>query len=221
MTAPTVTMQSPGAAYTTVISTPSGTTYTSNANGLVANVNPIDVQSLMAGGWTIVAPGFSQLTVPLFSGKNSDGSALAAAAAAGKFGNSINLGTASGLVSQVANNSTVSDSLLFELALPEVFKDGYAPTINVDCQLNATTGATLSTKTLTAALYPVGNGGAQSANVVTTAAQAIPSAAGEIEFATSTEALLAGGRVMLELTAELIETAGTNASMTINSIYLD
>ena len=217
MTTATVTMQAPSTAYTN-ISCPSGNQYSSSATGLVANVQPADIIHLLAAGYTEVNAGWSQFQVPLLLGRNLDGSALAATAAAGKFGASINLGTADSLVSLAANNSTVAAQAIYETVLPTSFGPGYAPTITVNGDHVLTTGATLGAHTIGVAAYVQNNDGTQSSNIVTTAAQNTSATATDLAFATSTTALLAVGRVLVEVSANLVETAGTNAVAHVNSL---
>lgn len=214
----TVTMQAPDPSYTK-ITTRTGHTYYSDANGLTASVLAEDQLDLMAGGWTTVAPGFTNVRVALSDGKNADGSALAAAASSGKFGQTITLGTVSGLISEVANNNTKTDTVVFEVDLPDSFPGASSPDIIVNAN-HVIGGGTLTTHTIAAHAYKINDDGSQSADLVTTTAIATPAAAGDMTFHTSSLALVAGGRMMISLVLTLTETATSATHANINSVRL-
>lgn len=215
----TVTMQAPSAVYTK-ITCRSGNSYSTDANGLVQNVAAADVLDLMSGGWTQVAPGFAAFPIALHHGRNTDGSTLAAAAASGKFGQTITLGTSSKLVSEVANASTITDSAIWDVVIPNTFPVGYNPTITVNCNHILGSG-TLGAHTIAVHAYPVNNDGSQDADIVTTAAQNTPAAAADVAFSTAAlSELLAGGRVIVEATMQIVSTGAQAISGNINSIRL-
>lgn len=216
MPVPTFTMQSFSAAYNTVTGQ-SGSVYHSNATGLVANVLAADVASLQAAGFTIIGPGYGGFRVPLLNAKNSDGSVLAAAASGGKFGFAVTLGTSSNLVSQIANNSTITDTALWELQLPSSFLNGSSPSIIVNCNHVLGSGV-LGAHTLALHAYPIADDGTQLADIVTTSGQNTPAAAADLTFATSTAALIANGRVIVTAVANIVETGTSAVSFKVNSL---
>jgi hypothetical protein len=216
---PTVTMQAPNAAYTTV-ATRTGNSYTSDSSGLVAAVQAEDVVDLLTAGYTLVLPGFAAFNIPLLSGRNTDGSSLAAAASAGKFGMTLTLGTDSRLVTQAANSSSVTDSVIWEVALPTTYPSGHNPTITVN--MNHIIGAgTLSVHTVAVHAYPVNDDGSQDADIVTTAAQNTPASAADLVFATAASGeAIANKRLVVEVVVALTETAASNVTAVINSVRL-
>lgn len=216
----TVTMQAPTASYTT-ITCRSGNTYHTDTNGLVQNVAAGDVLDLMAGGYTQLGSGFAAFGIRLTEGVNIDGSPLAAAAASGKFGNTITLGTSSALVAEVANGTTVTDSVMWDLTLPPSFPAAYNPTITVNCNHIIGSG-TLGAHTIALHCYPVNNDGSHDADIVSTAAQNTPATATDVPFATAAlSELLAGGRVIVEAVANIVETSTHAVGFHINSIRIN
>lgn len=217
MAIPTLTMQAPAPVYTTLFGR-SGTIYHSSATGLIPNVLASDVVDLITGGYTIVGPGYGQFHVRLGDGRNLDGSALAAAAATGKFGQTITLGTTSSLVSEAANASTINDSAIWEVTLPASFPAGTNPKIMANGAHVIGIG-TLGAHTLAMHLYKVNDDGTQSADLVTTAAQNTLAVAGDTEFDTNTGGVLnPGDRVMLEAIAHIVETGTHAVTFNLNSL---
>lgn len=212
----TFTMQAPTPAFTR-ISARDGSVYFSDAAGLVANVDIGDAFDLIQAGWQIVGPGFGNFSLNLLGGKNSDGSALAAAASSGKFGSTITLGTSICLISEVANNNAKTDTILFDVQMPNSFPAGKPPIIIVN-QNHVIGSATLSVHTLAAHLYPTANDGTQLADVVATAAQNTSAAAADLTFLCTGASFQPNQRAILSLVMALTETSTHNANGQINSV---
>jgi hypothetical protein len=115
--------------------------------------------------------------LPLFTGKNSDGSSLAVSAAAGKFGISVTAGTSEYLLSEAANSNTKTDIVLLETMLPVTFIPGSNVTLSVNCNYNLGSG-TVGTHTLTAAAYLLSDLGTMGSTIIATAAQTVPIGSG-------------------------------------------
>src|SRR6185503_2577935 len=83
----------------------SQTTYTIGSDGSI-NAALADVDDLLSAGFTLAnrtsnsANGLPTTVIPWTAFRNADGSALAAAAAAGKFGQTVTLGTVHKLISE-------------------------------------------------------------------------------------------------------------------------
>jgi len=149
--------------------------------------------------------------------KNADGSALAAAAAAGKFGQSITLGTSAFLVSESANNNTKTDDAIFEYVLPAWYKAGQNITVTTNCSI---TGAgTLSTKTVQVKAYRAANDGTEGANLGP-AAQAMTAAGADVAHTITGTTLNPGDKVTFELETVLTETASSGMVANINSVRI-
>ncbi len=214
----TVTMQAPDATYTS-ISTRNGNTYHSDNSGIVTGVETDDVVDLLKGGYQVVAPGYSALKLPLLNARNSDGSVIAAAASSGKFGISINAGTALALVSQAANASTITDTVVFEIDLPPSFPEGRSPSIIVN-QNHVIGSGTLGAHTVAVHAYPISDAGAESSDVVTTSAQNTTASATDLTFITNVGSLAPGDRLHVSAVMTIVETGTQNVTGKINSIRL-
>lgn len=212
---PTLTMQAPNASYTQ-ISARDGSIYRSDAAGLVSNVDVADAQDLINAGWQVIGPGFATFRESLFRARNSDGSAVAAAASSGKFGFTVTPGTTECLISEVANNNSKTDVVAFDIEIPASFPANYKPNVTVNCNHVIGSG-TLSVHTIAAALYSTSDAGVQGSNIIVESAQNTPAAAGDVVFTTNA-GLQPGQRVMLVLTMVLTETSTHNTNGQINSV---
>ncbi len=210
----TVTMRAP-AAYQNFVAQ-SGNAYASDSAAMISGVTQEDVLSLFASGcW--VPEQMGTIRVPLLSAKNSDGSVLAAAASAGKFGVTITLGTAEYLVTEAANSNTKTDIALFELVLPNTYAAGDDLTLTVNTEYVLGSG-TVGTHTLDAEAFLGDDDGTSGADLIAVAAQTVPATATELEWTIPGDTLQPGARVVLRLTLVIQDTGGSNITARINSI---
>lgn len=168
---------------------------------------------------TISANGLTAMRMPLIVGKNSDGTTLAASAAAGKFAISLTAGTSEVLLSEAANSNTKTDIVVWEFALPATYIAASNITVTANC--NYTLGAgTVGTHTLAMAAYLCADAGTQGATLIATAAQTVPAAAGEVTFTITGATLTPGARIMLAGTLVIQDTGASNITAQINSVRL-
>lgn len=217
----TVKMIAPTGTGGIVQASTSGTTYTIAADGTI-DANIKDVNALESAGFTPVrrdgqsANGLSTIRLPLVNFKNSDGSVLAASAAAGKLGVSMTFGTSEVLISEVAQSNTKTDIAFIELVLPSSYIAGQDINLNV----NAIVSGTLTTKTIAAAASKCSDAGAHGSNLIATAAQAMGTTAGDLAFVITGATLSPGDRVALQLTMVITEGAAATQTGKINSVRL-
>lgn len=205
-----------------------GATYTADVSGVVSGVVLADVASFMNAGWPMLntAPepspttGLVPIRLPLMQGRNSDGSALGAAAAAGKFGNAITLGTSQQLVSEAANSNTKTDIVLYEFQLPKEYIAAANLTVTCGCQYNLGSG-TIGTHTLAAAAYRNADAGTQGANMIATSAQSVPATEGDVAFTVTGTTLSPGDRVTLSLTMVIQDTGASNITGNVDSVRVN
>lgn len=205
----------------------SGTAYTADASGTVTSV-PIntDLRDLLNdGGYRVdstatpSANGLYTTQLPLISGKNSDGTTLAASAAAGKFGLTLSAGTSEVLLSEAANSNTKTDVVVFEHQLPRNYIAGSNITVTVNGLFTLGSG-TSATHTVGAAAYKCANAGTQGTTLIATAAQALVAAAADYTFVITGTTLSPLDRVMISVTAIITDSGGSNVTGTINSVRL-
>lgn len=160
--------------------------------------------------------GISPTRLALLQAVSADGSVVGAAAAAGKFGWSISLGTSSGLVTEAANTNTKTDDALVDFTLPNSYKAGANLTVNAFARI---TGAgTAGTKTVKVKAYRVADNGTHSADLIATVATAITAAGADVPFTVTGTTLAPGDRLWFEVEVVLQETAGTDIFAVVNSL---
>jgi|GEM_PF-5903015 len=201
----------------------SGTSYTIGTDGSIS-ANIADVLALEAAGFTQAnrtsnsANGLSAANLPLFHFKNADGTTLAAAAAAGKFGLTETIGTGENLVTEAANNNAKSDAAIFQHVLPANYVAAQDLSLVVNQQIVIGSG-TLSVKTLTPDVRKKSTDGTVGANLASVA-QNMTNAAGDLTF-TITGATLSPGDILVgQLTAAITETAASAVTAKINSVRI-
>lgn len=167
---------------------------------------------------TVAANGMTgAMRMPLIHAKNSDGTTLAASAAAGKFGLALTVGTSEVLLSEAANSNTKTDIAVWEFVLPPTYIA--ASNLTVTANTNYTLGSgTVGTHTLAMAAYLCADAGTQGSTLIATAAQTVPAAAGEVTFTITGTSLSPGSRVMLAATLVIQDTGGSNITAQINSV---
>lgn len=220
-----ITLQNRAMANATV-NGPSSNTYVADADGVITNVNQQDVPTLIAGGWryqtssdndTATGLPSAGVQIPLLSARNTDGSVIAAAAASGKFGCSITLGTSELLVGEAAEGNTKTDDALFEFRLPDNYVAGANLTATVNAAITGT--GTPGTKTVQIKAYAKANAGTLGSNIGPGAASAVTVAGADVPFTITGTGLLPGQMLVIELESVLQETGGTATITTqINSL---
>lgn len=151
--------------------------------------------------------------------QNSDGSVLAASAAAGKFGITLSAGTAMNLVTEAANSNTKTDVAIHEYIVPSSYVAGTNLTVTANTMYVLGSG-TVGTHTLAAAAYLTANDGTQGATLIATAAQSVPAAAADVTFTITGTSLVAGSRLLLSFTLVIQDTGASNITAKLNSVRI-
>jgi hypothetical protein len=201
-----------------------GGNYQSDANGIVTNVALGDTQDMLNMGCrlpvpmmqTVGANGLAEISLPFTGFRNTDGSALAAAASAGKFGFAITLATSFALTGEAANNNTKTDDAIFDFVLPPWYVAGSNLTVTVNAKL--TGSGTPGTKTAQIFAYRTAKAGTQGADIGPGTTAAITAAGADITFAVAGATLSPGDRIVFKLEVVLQETASTNLTALVNSV---
>lgn len=163
--------------------------------------------------------GLFAAALPLLDFRNSDGSALAAAASAGKFGYSVTLGTSFAMVGEAALSNTKTDDAIVEVVLPPWFISGSGITVTVNAALSGAGVAGTHTAKIKAFLTTTA--GVQGADIGPGVASNITAAGADITFAVAGATLNPGNRLVLELETVLQETGGASTiSALINSVRI-
>ena len=177
--------------------------------------------SFLLTGATLGSTGLVASPMPLLSFKNSDGTTLAAAASAGKFGITVTLGTAEYLAGESATSNTKTDVAITEVVLPPWYVAGQNITVTASCNYTlGGGGSTIGTHTLAAAAYLTGNNGSQGSTLIATSAQTVPASAGDVTFTITGATLSPSSRLVLSLTLVIQETGGGTAVGQVNSVRL-
>ena len=202
--------------------TNSGRRYTTDANGLISNVNTADVIDLMQAGCIVMSSntvdGLQPISVAFSAITNLDGSSLATSASAGKFGLTVTAGTSQNLAGALSKTATKTDDALIDFVLPPSYVSGSNFNVIVNAQLVGT--GTAGTKTVAIKAYQVATNGAHGANLAS-AAQSITAVAADYSFTVTGASLVAGQKVSLQLESIIQETGGANnLNAQINSVRI-
>lgn len=204
----------------------SGTIYSVTAAGIViipteTGVGQSDVGPLLDAGFTFAGQstnGLSTQSLSPLNFKNADGTTLAAAAAAGKFGLTNTVGTTVALTSEAANSNTKTDDAVITHVLPANYIAGKNLTLTANVKI---TGAgTPGTKTFQAKVYKISTLGVASADIGPGATSAITVAGADITAAITGATLNPGDLLQIELEVVLQETAASNITAVINSVRI-
>lgn len=188
-----------------VLGPSSGNYYSVDALGRAVVTDDTDITLLLSDGWVRdVLVGASSLA--LFTGKNADGSTIAAAASSGKFGISLTPGTSGVLSSEAAQNNTKTDKAYFEYVLPRDYQPGQNLTVTVNGKY-AVSGGTAGTKTVDCEVWKIGTDGAHGSDICSTAAQTLTTSAADYAFTINGASLSPGDKIGIQLTAVIQETA--------------
>jgi hypothetical protein len=172
--------------------------------------NAVWIEDLAVATGTAGTTGIFVTPIPLLNFKNNDGTPLAAAASAGKFGMTITLATAQFLLAEAAQANTKTDIALVEFVLPPT----YVPATNFTITTNShytgpgTVGAAHTTGLN---VYKNAAAGTQGADINATAAISIGAAAADQAFTITGATLIPGDRVTVVLTMIVQETGGASA----------
>ncbi len=148
-----------------------------------------------------------------------DGTALSAAASAGKFGFAITLGTSAALVGEAAQGNTKTSDAIIEAILPPWFVAGSNLTATTNAKL---TGAGIAgTHTALIKAWRTASDGSQGADLGPGIAVNITAGGADIPFAIAGASLNPGDRIIFELETVLQETGGA-ATITaiVNSMWI-
>lgn len=164
--------------------------------------------------------------LPLMQGVQTTGAALPAAAAAGTFG--VQLGTITGggaagenakLISEVANNNTKTDTVIYDFTMPMSAFCGDSFTCSIRALHTRAAGA--GTVSIDLAVRKIANTGLTGEDLCTTAAQTLTAGvAATLDFTVTSTDIDAGNRLLIAVTAVVTAGDANNNSVTINSIRL-
>lgn len=159
-----------------------------------------------------------QLSLPLTSGRNIDGSVVDATGGAGKFSATLTAGTSLSLAGEAAQGNTKTDAVAFETTLPTSYIAGKPLTLTINAQLSGS--GTAGTKTLQPTAYLIAADGSHGANIGP-AAQNLDASATDMAFAITSTGLSPGDRLLIVLEAVVEETGGSDPlNAAINSARL-
>lgn len=194
-----------------------GNSYTADpVSGIVLNVVVGDVLNMINSGCTPIAATGKASIIDLFSLKNSDGSALAAAAAAGKFGYTITAGSVFLLIGEVATSNTKTDIAIVDFKLPDSYVKGNNLVVGINC---AEVGGASTAQTMLLNAYRLNEDGTEGADICATAVQNLPTTTPAILNYTITGATLSPGDIVqLKLTAVVTEAAAGTIHAVIDAI---
>lgn len=161
-----------------------------------------------------------EIGLPLLMWRDDDGQPMAAAASAGKFGQSVGGWGTGGimLVGELANANTKTDQAFFELVLPQNYETGTDLTVVVQARV----GAALNTAaTLDFEAYLSDENGGVGSDLCATAAQSVNSATwAEYSFTITGTTLAPGRTVELYMQGVANDSGGTtNNGIQIGRVY--
>lgn len=154
----------------------------------------------------------------LLNFRNTDGSSLAAAASAGKFGASITLGTSFALIGETSNNNTKTDDAIIEYILPPWYIAGSNLTVTVNAAISTGGSPTYATKTVQVLAYKTASDGTQGSDIGPGAASAITVAGADVTFTITGTTLNPGDKVVFKLETILHDTGAVDCNALINSV---
>ncbi len=199
----------------------SGTTklHAAAAAGTTDQTLPAINGGIVVATQTRAANGLYATLLPITDFRNIDGSAMAAAASAGKFGYTITFGTSAGIIGEAAQGNTKTDDAMAELLLPPWYVAAAAVTITANVKLIGTGVA--GTHTAQVKAWRTANDGSQGADLGPGSATNITAGGADIAFVLTSASLNPGDRVMIELETILQETGAANPlTAVINSVRI-
>ena len=158
---------------------------------------------------TLTQEALERYPISLMSGvRNADGTVLDATGASTKF-KIVPGGYGSGtltLQGRNANNSTQTDTLCFEFAIPPEYDDSADVKLVVHCRVNDSAG-TVGTKTVDAEVYELTDAGAVGSDICATTIQTISNSFADYTFTITDAGLVGGDRIIVFVRAVIQETA--------------
>lgn len=152
------------------------------------------------------------LRIPVLSGYNAAGTAIAAsAAAATDFVAAAVANNAFNLDGTASNNNTKANNVLYDVVLPNDYKAG----TNITCYIAAgysTSGGTVSAATVDLVAGLATDGGACGADICATAARTIAADTAEHAFTITGTTLTPGCRLCLKVTTSVTNDNATNVT---------
>jgi hypothetical protein len=145
----------------------------------------------------------------LMDGRNTNGTALDATGSATNFAISSTPGTSLRLLGASATGVTRTNTAIYSATLPANYIPGRDITLTVNA--NRTGTGTAGTNTVDVQAYSVTTTGTQSADLVTTAAQAITGTAADYAFTVTGTGLVAGDRLLVQVVTVTQETGAVNS----------
>lgn len=168
---------------------------------------------------TIGATGIVGAWLPFVNFKYVDGTTLAVAAAAGKFGLTYTPGTGEFLITEAANTNTKTDSVAIDWVIPSTYVSATNLTVTAHCNYTVG-GGVVGTHTLAAAAYLNTTAGAQGSTLIATAAQTVPASDGAVTFTITGATLTPGALLTLTFTLVIQDTGGSNITARLNSVVI-
>ena len=158
--------------------------------------------------------------IPLNTGKNADGTTLAATPPVGGFAISNTAGVVTCLLGEQAQGNTKTDAATWEVTLPSDYVAGRDVTLTVNAYASGV-GTLGATKTLTLTAYLISDTVGTHGSNLGPAAATITTSAADYAFTINGATLSPGNRIQLRLTMAVQETGGASALVPrINSMRL-
>lgn len=175
----------------------------------------------------MAATGFAPATyLPLFNGRQTTGAAIPAAATTGTFGCTVGTLDGSGaagqtaqLISEVANNANKTDTVIFDMTVPNAAFIGATFSLVVTARHTRAGGS--GTATIDASVRQISSAGVSSAELVSTAAQTLTvGSTVAYTFTVDSTGFDIGDRITIAIQAALTVGDANNNSVTIYSVKL-
>lgn len=151
---------------------------------------------------------------PLTNGKSDAGVPMTAAAGTptGTVGVSRTAGTSLTLVGEATSSSAKTDKVLFEFNIPDTYVTGTSIPVTVNASVSGSGTLTAASTTITLAAYSETDG--VEAALTVSAAQQIVAAGSNLVFTvTPSTAIVAGRRMVLEITMLVTSSSGANTGV--------
>lgn len=156
--------------------------------------------------------------LPLTNGKSDLGVPMTAAAGtpAGTVGVSRTAGTSLTLVGEATSSSAKTDKVIFEFNVPDTYVTGTPIPVTVNASVSGSGTLTAASTTVTLAAYSETDG-VEAALTVSGAQQIVAAGSNLVFTITPSSAIVAGRRMVIELTMLVTSSSGANTG-TINAV---
>lgn len=153
------------------------------------------------------------IVIPITSWRYADGDSVNATGAAGDPKLDMGgYGSGTGILEgEDAHGTTKTETVCFDVQLPENYVDASAVTLKVNARYSDSDSGTLSVKTVDAEAYEIAGAGTAGSDICATAAQTIDTTMTEYSFTITPTNLVAGDLLRIFLRIVLTESGGSGA----------